>query len=118
MNIAPERLTEKAREALVEAQSISRRLSNQEVDVWHLLSALLNQKRGIVPSIIQKLGITDSAITLAVERELEKRPKVSGNVDTSKMYVTQSVNDVLTLAEDEEFVRGDDQTVGEILSRG
>jgi ATP-dependent Clp protease ATP-binding subunit ClpB len=38
---------------------------------------------------------------LAVERELERLPKVSGAVDTSKVYVTQAVNEVLTRAEEE-----------------
>ena len=104
----PERLTDKAREALLEAQSISRRLSNQEVDVWHILSALVSQKRGIVPSIIQKLGITESAITMVLDRELEKRPKVTGNIDTSKLYVTQAVNDALTVAEEEAGLLKDD----------
>ena len=36
---------------------------------------------------------------LAVERELERLPKVSGAVDVSKIYVTQAVNEVLTHAD-------------------
>jgi len=54
-----------------------------------------------VPGLIDKLGLTASAMALAVDRELERLPKVTGAVDTSKIYVTQAVNDVLTKAEDE-----------------
>jgi ATP-dependent Clp protease ATP-binding subunit ClpB len=69
------------------------------VDTWHLLAALLGQENGLVPGLLEKLNITVSAIQLAVDRELERLPKVSGSVDASKIYVTQAVNDVLTRAE-------------------
>jgi ATP-dependent Clp protease ATP-binding subunit ClpB len=42
-----------------------------------------------------------SALALAAERELERLPKVTGSVDSSKVYVTQAVNEVLTRAEAE-----------------
>jgi len=64
-----------------------------------LLSALLAQENGIVPGLLDKLSITASAVQLAVDRELERLPKVSGSIDTSKVYVTQSVNEVFTQAE-------------------
>ncbi|MBX7121194.1 MAG: ATP-dependent chaperone ClpB [Opitutaceae bacterium] len=94
-------LTTMSRQALTDAQSEARRRSNNEVDTWHLLFALLTQEKGIVPALIEKLGMTTSAMELAVARELERLPKVSGSVDTSKIYVTQAVNDVLTRAESE-----------------
>nr|WP_255558822.1 ATP-dependent chaperone ClpB [Horticoccus luteus] len=90
-----------SRQAVTDAQNIARRHQNNEVDTWHLLSALLAQENGLVPGLIEKLNITASAVQLAVDRELERLPKVSGSVDTSKIYVTQAVNEVLTRAEDE-----------------
>lgn len=101
MSISPDRMTEKAREALLEAQSVSRRKQHAQVEVWHLLSALLSQEQGIVPSMLKKLDITPSALELSVERELNALPSVSGSVDTSRIYVTQRVNEVLTQAESE-----------------
>ncbi len=95
------KLTQKSREAVTEAQNLARRHSNNEVDTWHLLAALVEQEDGIVPGLLNKLNITPSAVQLAVARELERLPKVSGSVDTSKIYVTQAVNDVLTRAEAE-----------------
>ena len=95
------KLTQMSREALTEAQAIARRLNHNEVETWHLLSALLAQEKGIVPGLLEKLGLTAGALQLAVDRELERLPKVTGSVDTSKAYVTQAVNDVLTRAEKE-----------------
>jgi ATP-dependent Clp protease ATP-binding subunit ClpB len=95
------KLTQMSRQAVTEAQSIARRHSNNEVDTWHLLAALLAQENGIVPGLLDKMSIGPGALALAVDRELEKLPKVSGAVDTSKVYVTQAVNEVFTKAEEE-----------------
>ena len=101
MNIAADRLTEKAREAIMEAQSQSHRLGHQEVDVWHIFAALVAQEGGIVSSIIKKLEISDSAIELSLSRELNRKPKVTGNIDASHIYLTQALNNALTQAESE-----------------
>ncbi|MDB6168234.1 MAG: ATP-dependent chaperone ClpB [Verrucomicrobia bacterium] len=95
------KLTVMSRQAITDAQNHARRLSHNEVETWHVLSALLGQENGIVPGLLEKLSITPAAVQLAVDRELERLPKVSGSVDTSKVYVTQAVNEVLTRAEDE-----------------
>src|ERR1043165_2216220 len=95
------KLTVMSRQAITDAQSHARRLQNNEVDTWHLLAALLAQENGIVPGLLDKMNLGPGAMQHFVERELEKLPKVSGAVDTSKVYVTQAVNEVLTNAEDE-----------------
>jgi len=97
----PSTLTTMSRQAITDAQAEARRRSHNEVDTWHLLHALLAQEKGIVPSLAEKLGLTVSALSLAAERELERLPKVTGSVDSSKVYVTQAVNEVLTRAEAE-----------------
>src|SRR5215212_2591900 len=95
------KLTQMSRQAVTEAQNIARQHSNNEVDTWHLFAALLSQENGIVPGLLEKMNIGAGAVQLAVERELERLPKVSGAVDTSKVYVTQAVNETLTRAEEE-----------------
>jgi len=95
------KFTQMSRQAVADAQTLARRLNHHEVDTWHLLAALLAQENGIVPGLVSKLGLTVSAMQLSVERELERIPKVTGSVDASKVYVTQSLNDVLTRAESE-----------------
>ena len=94
-------MTQMSRQAVTDAQAVARRLNHTEVDTWHLLSALLGQENGLIPGIIEKMGLSTSALQLAVDRELDRIPKVTGSVDTSKIYVTQAVNDVITRAEKE-----------------
>ena len=95
------KLTQMSRQAMTDAQNIARRLNHTEVDTWHLFSALVAQENGIVPGLLEKLSIPPAAVQLSVERELERIPKVTGSVDTSKIYVTQAVNEVLTRGEEE-----------------
>jgi ATP-dependent Clp protease ATP-binding subunit ClpB len=97
----PQKMTVMSRAAVQEAQNEARRRSHNEVETWHLLMALLGQEGGIVPALIEKLGLTVSAMQLAANRELDRLPKVSGAVDVSKIYVTQALNEVLTRAEEE-----------------
>ncbi len=94
-------MTVMSRQAVQEAQNEARRHGHNEVETWHLLSALLAQEGGIVPALVEKLGLTLSALQLAANRELERMPKVSGSVDVSKIYVTQALSAVLTRAEEE-----------------
>ncbi len=95
------KLTQMSRNAVTEAQAIARRRNHNEVDTLHLCAALLAQENGIVPGLLEKLGLGPGALHLAVERELERLPSVTGSVDTSKIYVTQAANDALSRAEDE-----------------
>src|SRR4249920_648483 len=96
-----QKMTAMSRQAVQEAQNEARRRSHNEVETWHLLVALLAQEGGIVPALVEKLGLTVSAMQLAANRELERFPKVTGSVDVSKIYVTQALNEVLTQAEQE-----------------
>lgn len=108
MNIDLNKFTEKAREAMMEAQAEARRRNNQQVDGWHLLYALVNQDQGIVPALLKKMGIQTSAIDLALNRELEKLPAVTGSVDASRIYVTQMIQDAITKAEAKARSMGDE----------
>ncbi len=94
-------MTIMSRSAVAEAQNEARRRSHNEVEPWHLLVALLAQEGGLVPALVEKLGLTVSAMQLAANRELERVPKISGSVDVSKIFVTQALNAVLTQAEQE-----------------
>lgn len=96
-----QKLTVMSRQAVTDAQSEARRRQNNEVDTWHLLHALLAQENGLVSALVEKLGLTANVMLVAVERELDRLPKVTGSVDVSKIYVTQAVGEVLTRAEKE-----------------
>ena len=81
------KLTQMSRGAVTDAQSEARRRNHHEVDTWHLPHALLGQEEGIVPALVEKLDLTVSALQLAVQRELDRLPSVTGSVDASKIYV-------------------------------
>jgi ATP-dependent Clp protease ATP-binding subunit ClpB len=96
------RLTQKVQEALNAAQAKAIRLSHQQVDVDHLLSALLEQERGLTRSILQKAAIDPGNVKRRIDQELERLPKVStpsGPAD--QIYITGRLNRLLVQAEDE-----------------
>ncbi len=98
----PNRLTSKSQEALQAAQSIARRRDHLEVDSEHLLLALLEQEGGLVPRLLQKLGIPAENLATALADEIARRPGVSGpGVEAGKIYVSQRFNKLLDRAESE-----------------
>ncbi len=96
------KLTQKCQEAFSEAQSISVRLSNQEVDGEHLLLALLEQDQGLFPRLLTKMDVEEKEFLAKVEEELARRPKVTGSgTEAGKIYITQRLQKLLTSAESE-----------------
>jgi ATP-dependent Clp protease ATP-binding subunit ClpB len=96
------RLTEKMQQAVQAAQSKAVRLSHQQIDVEHLLAALLEQENGLVPSLLLRAGLAPDQIHKRVEQELDRIPKVSSPTGaTDQVYVTGRLNKLFTEAEDE-----------------
>ncbi|HSC20103.1 MAG TPA: Clp protease N-terminal domain-containing protein, partial [Solirubrobacterales bacterium] len=96
------RLTQKSQEALQAAQTKALRYGQQEVDGEHLLLALLEQPEGLAPRLLNRMDISPEAIKSAVERDLERRPRVSGpGAEAGKIYLTQRLQQVFLKAEDE-----------------
>src|SRR5437867_6821729 len=78
--IDPNKLTEKSQEALVAAQQRAREEGHAQIDVEHLAAALIDQPGGIVPSVLTALGVQPAQLSTALATELQRQPKVSGNV--------------------------------------
>jgi ATP-dependent Clp protease ATP-binding subunit ClpB len=96
------RFTEKAQEALSAAQSKAIRSSHQQVDVEHLLTALLEQERGLGAAILTRANVPLEALKRRVEQELDRLPKVTGASGAAdQLYITGRLNRLLTQAEDE-----------------
>jgi ATP-dependent Clp protease ATP-binding subunit ClpB len=72
----PNRFTEKAQEALVAAQAETTRRNNAQMDLEHLLWALLSQADGIVPQVVLKLGGDPQALLREVSGALDAAPKL------------------------------------------
>src|SRR4029453_4749012 len=103
------KLTEKLQEALSSAQSKAMRYSHQQVDVEHLLLALLEQERGLASSILNKANVDIESLKRNIEQELARLPKVTGPTgEPGQVYVTSRLNRLLTQAEDESKRLGDE----------
>jgi len=72
----PNRFTEKAQEALVAAQAETTRRNNAQMDLEHLLWALLSQADGIVPQVVLKLGGDPQALLREIGGALDAAPKL------------------------------------------
>jgi ATP-dependent Clp protease ATP-binding subunit ClpB len=81
--IDPNKLTEKSQEALVAAQQKARDEGHAQLDVEHLAAALVDQPGGIVSSVLTALGVQPAQLSSALATELQRQPKVSGNVQLS-----------------------------------
>jgi ATP-dependent Clp protease ATP-binding subunit ClpB len=73
-----DKFTVKAQEAVQRASQLASEHGNPELQPVHLLAALLEDKEGIVPPVLEKIGIGPQAVLNEVYGELEKLPKVSG----------------------------------------
>ena len=96
------RFTEKLQEAVKAAQSKTVQHGHQQIDVEHLLLALLEQDGGLASSILSRAGVQPELLRDRIEQELEKLPKVSSSTGAAdQIYVTGRLNKLLTQAEDE-----------------
>ena len=78
MPIRWDKFTVKAQEAVQRANELASEHGNPELQPMHLLAALLEDKEGIVPPILEKIGIGPQAVLSQVYGDIEKLPKVSG----------------------------------------
>src|SRR5438067_4556574 len=93
------RFTEKSMEALSAAQRLAAKLNHQQMDVEHLLLALLDQERGLATSILNKAEVPVDGLKVKVHRELEKLPRVTGG--SGDVGMTSRLNRLIGQAESE-----------------
>ncbi len=99
MNI--DKFTQKAQSSIQAAREVSVRFGHQEVDVEHLLLALLLQEDGLSGQILTKCGVATDELKAKVEDILARRPHVSGDTEMGKIYVTDALNKLLLRSQDE-----------------
>ncbi|MEZ4321604.1 MAG: ATP-dependent chaperone ClpB [Myxococcota bacterium] len=94
-----DKLTQKSLEALQKAQSLAVRHGHQAVDSDHLLAALMEQSDGIVPRLMNKVGVEPTRLVEAARTSLSRKPRTSGG-DPNRVYVTRELTELLATAED------------------
>src|SRR6185295_12313322 len=96
------RLTEKVQSALQAAQSKAVRNGQQQIDVEHLLAALLEQEGGLALSLFLKADFPAEALHRRLDQEIARLPKVSTPTGTpEQVFVTGRLQRLLTQSEDE-----------------
>src|SRR5882762_11487314 len=96
MAIRWDKFTVKAQEAVQRASELASERGNPELMPVHLLAALMEDKAGIVPPILEKIGIGPQAVLSDLHRELEKLPKVSG--EAAQPTISNAANKLLDQA--------------------
>jgi ATP-dependent Clp protease ATP-binding subunit ClpB len=97
----PNRLTQKSQEALHDAQTKALRYGHTEIDVDHLLLALMEQPDGLVPRLLTRLDVRVDELQSALQQQLERRPRVSGGGDGSQIRLSRPLSLALDAAEQE-----------------
>ena len=72
------RFTEKLQEGVRAAQSLASQRGQQQLDVEHLLLALLEQDGGLAQSVLAKAGVKLEELHRRLTEQLDKLPRVSG----------------------------------------
>jgi ATP-dependent Clp protease ATP-binding subunit ClpB len=93
-----DRFTLKSQEAVQAAQDLAGKRKHQQMEVEHLLLALLEQQDGVVLPIVKKLGVDPARIRSDVEEALDRLPRVEGLVQT---YLSPRLGRLLDKAEQE-----------------
>jgi ATP-dependent Clp protease ATP-binding subunit ClpB len=90
------KLTEKAREALLGAKELAEQLNHSQIEPEHLLVALAEQPEGIVPEVLRKMGVDPSRIAGEARAALGRKPHVYGGAEVG---LSPRLSAVLDLAQ-------------------
>ena len=104
-----EKFTEQAQQAIAASQQLLMRMQQNQWDVEHVLLALLQQEKGLVPEVIRDLGGNVDNIRRQVEAALNRMPKIG--YQTGQVFATPRINDLFTNA-DAEAQRLKDEFIG------
>ena len=103
MNI--NKFTQKSMQAVQECEKLAYEYGNQEIDQEHLLYALLTQEDSLFAKLITKMEIQLTYFVDSAQQAFEKKTKVSGG---GQLYISNDLNKVVIIAEDEAKAMGDE----------
>ncbi len=103
MNI--NKFTQKSMEAVQNCEKLAYEYGHQEIDQEHFLYSLLTIDDSLIRKLLEKMDINTDVFEAQVRGLIEKRPKVSGNI---QVYISNGLNKVLIYAENEAKAMGDE----------
>ena len=95
-----DKFTLKAQEAIQASQQVAERFGNQQIEPEHLMRAILEQKEGVIPPLLGKIGTNQAQLVEAFEAAIDKLPKVSG-ASMGQLYISPRTKNVLDKAFEE-----------------
>lgn len=96
-----DKFTLKAQEAVAAAQQLASETGQQQIEVEHLLQAMLRDSEGVAVAILKKLGANVSLVQSRLEDELRRMPRVSGAGAMGNIYVSNRLANVFNQAQNE-----------------
>src|SRR6202451_3715263 len=96
MAIRWDKFTVKSQQAMQQAQARAAELGNPEVQPAHLLLALIEDREGVIPSVLGKIGVPTERLEYDLHQIEEKLPRVAGSA--SQPALSQALNKVLEQA--------------------
>jgi ATP-dependent Clp protease ATP-binding subunit ClpB len=92
-----DKFTLKAQEVVQASQQLAERFGQQQIEPEHLVKSILEQKEGVVPAILGKIGADPGQLSRAFDAALEKLPRISGG-GYGQAYVSPRTKAVLDKA--------------------
>ena len=97
-----QKFTQKSIQAIMDAQSEAIERKHMQLEVEHIIYALFTQENGLIPRLVEKIGLDLNSAIKVIEKFLGKIPSVSGpGREAGKIYVSQDVENILLDSEKE-----------------
>ncbi len=94
-----DKMTVKVQEAIQDASSIAHKYNHNSIDVIHMLYALLDQQDGVVPPLLDRIGVDRKGLEERLQGIMENQPKVYGSA--AQISLSPALSSVLHRAETE-----------------
>ena len=91
-----EKLTIKAQEALTEATTLAQKADHSQIEIEHILLALLRREDGIVPAIVEKIGADPARLIAAAEKLIASQPKIYG--EAAQLYFSSAASRLIRIS--------------------
>ncbi len=108
-----DRFTQKAQEAVQAAQDLAHEYRHPQIEPEHLLKALIEQEGGVVPSLLERMGVDARAVLASIQQALAAKPRATGA--GLQISVSRELADILEEAEEIAKAMRDEYTSTEHL---
>ncbi len=106
--------TIKSQEVVQKAIELTRQNGQQQIEPVHILKALISESETIVNFVFQKLGANLNSVNMAIDKDIQSLPKVSGG----DVFLSRESNDALQKAIDFSKSMGDEYVSVEAILMG